>query len=573
MEKISRRIFSLFIVALLVVTLIPMGAFAEENIAEPQALVSGETQTCRFNILYVDSSFNVGYNYGDEWNVDYTCMYATGHSGYNHTINCSVIKEQVNKAAGMVDSSWEIVGWSKEAKANPQVFTIYSGTTATQTTYTIYIVAKKAAPAVVEKTFTVKYMSDGSVFKTDNKTVSDANPIASSSADFNVISDVPTKDGYTFTGWVDKSNTAYNANAPFTLSASTANAQVSGNNVTLELYATWKETPAPSTPVQDEVTYTVTYVDEDGTTKAADDQSATNTTGSASFTANSVYEALAATKTGKKFSHWAGSDGNNYMAGATLNLTAAAPTLTLTAVWTNDGGDQPTPSVPPTDPPTPDEPGDKVSVPGMLKTANGKTGEGAIGSLKRGDKVAFTLKTNIGQDMMWGEEDPETGKPVQKLTQNKDTGLWEGAEYKLVVTDAMEGPMVIDGDIAVSINGKDGSKYVTYTSKTDTGFVLSIDCVAALNDGVFTVDDIGTAVVLVTYTAKVNDDAEDGAILKNTASVNGSAESVVTGDVTVPVEPPHTGGSGTAMFTVGGLVILAAAFVVLAVSRKKGKEN
>ena len=186
----------------------------------------------------------------------------------------------------------------------------------------------------------------------------------------------------------------------------------------------------------------------------------------------------------------------------------------------------------------------------MLKTANGKTGEGAIGSLKRGDTVDFVLKTNVGEDMMWAE-DAETG----------------------VVTDVMDGPMVIDGDIAVSINGKDGSKYVTYTSKTDTGFVLSIDCVAALNDGVFTVDDIGTAVVLVTYTAKVNDDAEDGAILKNTASVNSSTDSVVTGDVTVPVEPPHTGGSGTAMFTVGGLVILAAAFVVLAVSRKKGKEN
>ena len=208
----------------------------------------------------------------------------------------------------------------------------------------------------------------------------------------------------------------------------------------------------------------------------------------------------------------------------------------------------------------------------MLKTANGKTGEGAIGSLKRGDTVDFALKTNVGEDMMWAE-DAETGEKVQRLTQNKDTGLWEGAEYKLIVTDVMDGPMVIDGDIAVSINGKDGSKYVTYTSKTDTGFILSIDCVAALNDGVFTVDDIGTAVVLVTYTAKVNDDAEDGAILKNTASVNGSAESVVTGDVTVPVEPPHTGGSGTAMFTVGGLVILAAAFIVLAVSRKKGKEN
>ena len=407
MEKISRRIFSLFIVALLFVTLIPMGAFAEENIAEPQALVSGETQTCTFYVLYVDDSFPIGYNFGTDakWDVSYTCAYTSGHSGYNHSMNCSVIKEQVNYAKNLVSSDWEIVGWSKEANANPRVFTTYSGTTATQTSYTIYIVAKKTTPAPTPST--------------------EPTPTPAPSTE-------PTP------------------------------------------------TPAPST--------------------------------------------------------------------------------------------EPTPTPAPSTDPTPDEPGDKVSVPGMLKTANGKTGEGAIGSLKRGDTVDFVLKTNVGEDMMWAE-DAETGEKVQRLTQNKETGLWEGAEYKLIVTDAMEGPMVIDGNIAVTINGKDGSNYVTYTSKTDTGFVLSIDCVAALNDGVFTVDDIGTAVVLVTYTAKVNDDAEDGAILKNTASVNGSAESVVTGDVTVPVEPPHTGGSGTAMFTVGGLVILAAAFIVLAVSRKKGKEN
>ncbi len=404
MKKISRRIFSLFIVALLVVTLIPMGAFAEENIAEPQALVSGETQTCTFYVLYVDDSFPIGYNFGTDakWNVSYTCAYTSGHSGYNHSMNCSVIKEQVNYAKNLVSSDWEIVGWSKEANANPRVFTTYSGTTATQTTYTIYIVAKKTTPAPTPST---------------------------------------------------------------------------------------EPTPAPTPSTE----------------------------------------------------------------------PTPAPTPST----------EPTPTPAPSTDPTPDEPGDKVSVPGMLKTANGKTGEGAIGSLKRGDTVDFVLKTNVGEDMMWAE-DAETGEKVQRLTQNKETGLWEGAEYKLVVTDVMDGPMVIDGDIAVSINGKDGSKYVTYISKTDTGFVLSIDCVAALNDGVFTVDDIGTAVVLVTYTAKVNADAEDGAILKNTASVNGSAESVVTGDVTVPVEPPHTGGSGTAMFTVGGLVILAAAFVVLAVSRKKG---
>ena len=443
MKKISRRIFSLFIVALLVVTLIPVGAFAEENIAEPQALVSGETQTCTFYVLYVDDSFPIGYNFGTDakWNVSYTCAYTSGHSGYNHSMNCSVIKEQVNYAKNLVSSDWEIVGWSKEANANPRVFTTYSGTTATQTSYTIYIVAKKTTPAPTPST--------------------EPTPTPSTEP-------TPT---------------------PSTEPTPTPSTEPTPTPST-------EPTPTPSTE----------------------------------------------------------------------------PTPTPSTEPTPTPSTEPTPTPAPSTDPTPDEPGDKVSVPGMLKTANGKTGEGAIGSLKRGDTVDFVLKTNVGEDMMWAE-DAETGEKIQRLTQNKETGLWEGAEYKLVVTDVMDGPMVIDGDIAVSINGKDGSKYVTYTSKTDTGFVLSIDCVAALNDGVFTVDDIGTAVVLVTYTAKVNADAEDGAILKNTASVNGSADSVVTGDVTVPVEPPHTGGSGTAMFTVGGLVILAAAFVVLAVSRKKGKEN
>ena len=180
MKKLTKRILSVFLIALLVCTLLPMGAFAEE-VAEPQteevaeqkvvavdaaaerALVSGETQTCRFKILYVDSSFNIGYNYGDDWNVDYTCQYTTGHSGYNHSMACSVIKEQVDAASGKVNDGWEIVGWSKEANANPRVLNTYTSTTATQTTYTIYIVAKKTTPAPVSETYTVKYVdTDGS---------------------------------------------------------------------------------------------------------------------------------------------------------------------------------------------------------------------------------------------------------------------------------------------------------------------------------------------------------------------------------------------------------------------------
>lgn len=658
MKKLTKRILSVFLIALLVCTLLPMGAFAEE-VAEPQteevaeqkvvdaavaerALVSGEKQTCRFKILYVDSSYNLGYNYGDDWNVDYTCQYTTGHSGYNHTIACSVIKEQVDAASGKVSDGWEIVGWSKEANANPRVLNTYTGNTATQTTYTIYIVAKKTTPAPVEVTYTVKYVdTDGSeaaetqtATNTDGSakfTVKDVNAATAANhadqnfigwkdeatgtiyksgetitvsnpttvnliamweakavektftvnyyyekdgqlykadsktgtgdrAAFTVISDVPAKGDWTFKGWVDDSNTAYAAGLDFDLSAATPNAIATDTTVTLNLYATW----AAETPPIDTKTYTVNYVDEDETTVAAAPESKESAAGYAEFTAkgqSDIHQEILDKHTGKVFGGWKDAAGETYAAGADVTVRDPAQSITLIAIWTTGGE-------------TPDEPGDeKVSVPGMIKTntETGKTGEGAIGTLKPGDTVGFTLKTNVGEDMMWKED--ETGEKQQVLTENKETGLWEGT-YVLTITDTMEGPMtIVDGTIAVTIAGKDASKYVTFTSQTATGFVLNIDCVAALNDGIFTVDEIGVAEVLVTYTAKVDEDAADGAVLKNTASVNGSADSVVTGDVTnPPIEPPHTGGNGTRMFTIGGVLILAAACVLFAVSRKKAKD-
>ena len=637
-----------------------MGAFAEE-VAEPQteevaeqkvvvvdavaerALVSGEKQTCRFKILYVDSSFNIGYNYGDEWNVDYTCQSTTGHSGYNHTIACSVIKEQVDAASDKVSDGWEIVGWSKEANANPRVFNAYTGNTSTQTTYTIYIVAKKTTPAPVEVTYTVKYVDtdgseaaetqtatntdgsakfavndvnaataanhadqnfigwkdeatgtiyksgetitvsnpttvnltamwetkavektftvnyyyekDGQLYKADSKTGT------GDRAAFTVISDVPAKGDWTFKGWVDDSNTAYAAGLDFDLSAATPNAIATDTTVTLNLYATW----AAETPPIDTKTYTVNYVDEDGTTVAAAPESKESAAGYAEFTAkgqSDIHQEILDKHTGKVFGGWKDAAGETYAAGADVTVRDPAQSITLIAIWTTGGE-------------TPDEPGDeKVSVPGMIKTntATGMTGEGAIGTLKPGDTVGFTLKTNVGEDMMWKKNDDGTKEQV--LTENKETGLWEGT-YVLTITDTMEGPMTADWTtLKVTLKGADitGAAYVTKTTN-ETGFVITIDCVAALNAGAITVDDIGLAEVLVTYTATVNADAADGAVLKNTASVNGSADSVVTGDVTnPPIEPPHTGGNGTRMFTIGGVLILAAACVLFAVSRKKAKD-
>ena len=583
MKKLTKRILSVFLIALLVCTLLPMGAFAEE-VAEPQteevaeqkvvavdavaerALVSGEKQTCRFKILYVDSSFNIGYNYGDEWNVDYTCQYTTGHSGYNHTIACSVIKEQVDTASGKVSDGWEIVGWSKEANANPRVFTTYTGTftlsadtpnaVAGNNSVTLDLYAQWEKNAA-EKTFTVNYYDekDGQLYKADSKTST------GDRAAFTVISDVPAKEDWTFKGWVDANDTKYDAGHNFDLSASTSTAIATDTTVTLNLYATW----TAETPPVDTKTYTVNYVDDDGTTVAADPESKESAAGYAEFTAkgqDAIYQAILDKHTGKVFGGWKDADGETYAAGADVTVRDPAQSITLIAIWTTGGE-------------TPDEPGDeKVSVPGMIKTntATGMTGEGAIGTLKPGDTVGFTLKTNVGEDMMWKKNDDGTKEQV--LTENKETGLWEGT-YVLTITDTMEGPMTADWTtLKVTLKGADitGAEYVTKTTN-ETGFVITIDCVAALNAGKITVDDIGLAEVLVTYTATVNADAADGAVLKNTASVNGSADSVVTGDVTnPPIEPPHTGGNGTRMFTIGGVLILAAACVLFAVSRKKAKD-
>ena len=358
-------------------------------------------------------------NYGDDWNVDYTCQYTTGHSGNNHSLDCSVIKEQVNKASGMVSDDWEIVGWSKEVNANPRVLNTYTGTTATQTSYTIYIVAKKTTPPVVNTTFTVNYMNGTSKFDTDSKTSegssasftvisetptnegytftgwadsqgnaytgtftlsadtpnavagnnsvtldlyaqweknaaektftvnyyyekdgqlyrADSKTGTGDSAAFTVISDVPAKDGWTFKGWVDANDTKYDAGHNFDLSASTSTAIATDTTVTLNLYATW----TAETPPVDTKTYTVNYVDDDGTTVAADPESKESAAGYAEFTAkgqDAIYQAILDKHTGKVFGGWKDADGETYAAGADVTVRDPAQSITLIAIWTTGG--------------------------------------------------------------------------------------------------------------------------------------------------------------------------------------------------------------------------------------------
>lgn len=108
----------------MVLGMLPVSAFAADDGVSPQALESNETQTIKYQILYVGDEFNTGYNYGVSVNKTYTCQYSTGHSGFNHSILISEFRNVgVPALKGQLDSGYEFVGWAKEAKENPTIYT------------------------------------------------------------------------------------------------------------------------------------------------------------------------------------------------------------------------------------------------------------------------------------------------------------------------------------------------------------------------------------------------------------------------------------------------------------------
>lgn len=188
----KKRLVAFLLVLIMVLGMLPVSAFAADDGVSPQALESNETQTIKYQILYVGDEFNTGYNYGVSVNKTYTCQYSTGHSGVNHSILISEFRNVgVPALKGQLDSGYEFVGWAKEAKKNPTIFDFNTaGTTATQTTYTIYLVAKKAVPPTV--TYTLTFETNGG---------SAINPVTVRHGNAVARPADPTKDKYTFIGW------------------------------------------------------------------------------------------------------------------------------------------------------------------------------------------------------------------------------------------------------------------------------------------------------------------------------------------------------------------------------------
>lgn len=247
----KKRLVAFLLVLIMVLGMLPVSAFAADDGVSPQALESNETQTIKYQILYVGDEFNTGYNYGVSVNKTYTCQYSTGHSGFNHSILISEFRNVgVPALKGQLDSGYEFVGWAKEAKKNPTIYDFNTaGTTATQTTYTIYLVAKKAVPPTV--TYTLTYYPNTTDLVTN---MPSPNPVTQKSSTspvtFTVSSAIPAREGYNFLGWNGKPD------------ATTPTVQP-GNWVTTpatatRLYAVWQSntppTDKPAKPTENDVT-------------------------------------------------------------------------------------------------------------------------------------------------------------------------------------------------------------------------------------------------------------------------------------------------------------------------------
>ena len=215
----------------------------------PAALNTGHKIDVTFTVLYVGDEFRIGYNYGSSEKTKFVCQYSSNHSDTaynNHTIAISDIKAAAERAT--VDRGYTIVGWSKEAKANPTIWQLNkSGTTACNKGTTIYLVAKNPNPTT-KYTYTLNYDANGGTGapSADSWSTTDA---AIRYHSFTVKNTIPTREGYVFKGWKakDGSDTIYTGGTLCSVSQQGNDVVKNGNTWTRTLYAVWEE-DAPAQP-------------------------------------------------------------------------------------------------------------------------------------------------------------------------------------------------------------------------------------------------------------------------------------------------------------------------------------
>lgn len=210
--------------------------------------------------------------------------------------------------------------------------------------------------------------------------------------------------------------------------------------------------------------------------------------------------------------------------------------------------------------------GDKESEPSLDKTSSGGD---SIGNVTPGNNIYFELNSNLPESLASyvrnvGTED----EPNYQITDRQ--------AHLMVFHDTMSDNLIFNQDsLVVKIDSTTlPSSY--YRIKTenigDETFTVTVDLAAAFNAGYITLEQLGKAApIVVTYRAQLSSSAANGDSISNSACVNDSEVDTITGEVSDPETPPATGGMGTALFTVGGVALLAAAGALYVVSRKKNE--
>lgn len=246
----KKRLIAFLLVLIMVLGMLPVSAFAADDGVSPQALNTGHKIDVTFTVLYVGDEFSIGYNYGTSEKTQFVCQYSTPHSDTaynNHTIAISDIKAAADRAT--VNSGYQIVGWSKEANANPTVWTLNkSGDTACNKGTTIYLVAKNPNPEV---TYTLTYYPNTTDLVTN---MPSPNPVTQKSSTspvtFTVSSAIPAREGYNFLGWNGKPDATTPTVQPGNWVTTPA--------TTTRLYAVWQSntppTDKPAKPTENDVT-------------------------------------------------------------------------------------------------------------------------------------------------------------------------------------------------------------------------------------------------------------------------------------------------------------------------------
>ncbi len=167
-------------------------------------------------------------------------------------------------------------------------------------------------------------------------------------------------------------------------------------------------------------------------------------------------------------------------------------TVTYTAQWKKNSTD-------PVDP-DPDDPEEKISKPGIKKEAST---DGTNNSVKPGDTIEYQLTSTVPED----------------LKKSITYAVGAASDYVLTFHDTMDSALSLNvGAISVTVGGNTiADTYYTITTDAVDGctFEVAVDLASLYNGDVIVEADLGTASVVVSYTATLSADADPGAYQNN----------------------------------------------------------